>query len=99
MLQTVITQRNNAAESGKRIIDQTVKAFGAVAEDMERSNRDVLTITDMVRQNVDIAVGAVNQIERISGVVEENAQISQNTKLASANMAEITCKLLELVEQ
>ena len=70
-----------------------MKAFGAVAEDMERSNRDVLTITDMVRQNVDIVVGAVNQIERISGVVEEN------TKLASANMAEITCKLLELVEQ
>lgn len=76
-----------------------MKAFGAVAEDMERANRDVLTITDMVRQNVDIVVGAVNQIERISGVVEENAQISQNTKLASANMAEITCKLLELVEQ
>lgn len=95
----LITNSINAVESGKRITDQTVKAFGVVAEDIERSNRDVLTITDMVRQNVDIVVGAVNQIERISSVVEENVQISQNTKQASTNMAEITCKLLELVEQ
>ena len=95
----LITNSINAVESGKRITEQTVKAFGVVAEDIEKSNRDVLAITDMVRQNVAIVVGAVNQIERISGVVEENVQISQNTKQASSNMAEITCKLLELVEQ
>lgn len=95
----LITNSINAVESGKRITEQTVKAFGVVAEDIEKSNRDVLAITDMVRQNVAIVVGAVNQIERISGVVEENVQISQNTKQASSNMAEITGKLLELVEQ
>lgn len=95
----LITNSINAVESGKRITDQTVKAFGVVAEDIEKSNRDVLAITDMVRQNVDIVLGAVNQITRISGVVEENVQISQNTKHASTNMAEITSKLLELVEQ
>lgn len=95
----LITNSINAVESGKRITDQTVKAFGVVAEGIEKSNRDVLEITDMVRKNVDSLVGAVNQIERISSVVEENVQISQNTKLASANMAEITGKLLELVEQ
>lgn len=82
-----------------RITDQTVKAFGVVAEDIGKSNRDVLAITDMVRQNVDIVEGAVNQIERISSVVEENVQISQDTKQASSNMADITGKLLELVEQ
>lgn len=95
----LITNSINAVESGKRITDQTVKAFGVVAEDIEKSNRDVLAITDMVRQNVDIVLGAVNQITRISGVVEENVQISQNTKHVSTNMAEITSKLLELVEQ
>lgn len=95
----LITNSINAVESGKRITDQTVKAFGVVAEDIEKSNQDVLAITDMVRQNVEIVVGAVNQIERISNVVEENVQISQNTKQASTNMAEITGKLLELVEQ
>lgn len=95
----LITNSINAVESGMRITDQTVKAFGVVAEDIGKSNRDVLAITDMVRQNVDIVEGAVNQIERISSVVEENVQISQDTKQASSNMADITGKLLELVEQ
>lgn len=95
----LITNSINAVESGKRITDQTVKAFGMVAEDIEKSNRDVLAITDMVRQNVDIVEGAVSQIGRISNVVEENVQISQNTKQASSNVADITAKLLELVEQ
>lgn len=95
----LITNSINAVEGGKRITEQTVRAFGVVAEDIEKSNQDVLAITDMVRQNVDIVVGAVNQIERISGVVEENVQISQNTKQVSSNMAEITGKLLNLVEQ
>ena len=95
----LITNSINAVESGKKITDQTVKAFGMVAEDIEKSNRDVLAITDMVRQNVDIVEGAVSQIGRISNVVEENVQISQNTKQASSNVADITAKLLELVEQ
>lgn len=95
----LITNSINAVESGKKITEETVKAFGMVAEDIEKSNQDVLAITDMVRQNVEIVEGAVSQIERISIVVEENVQISQNTKNASSNMADITGKLLELVEQ
>ena len=95
----LITNSINAVESGKKITDQTVNAFGMVAEDIEKSNQDVLAITDMVRQNVDIVEGAVSQITRIATVVEENVQISQNTKQASSNMADITSKLLELVEE
>ena len=33
-----------------------------------------------------------------SEVVEQNVEISHNTKQASSNMAEITGKLLEMVE-
>ena len=55
-------------------------------------------ITEMVRQNVNIVSDAVKQIERISTVVEKNVEISQNTKRVSSNMAEITGKLLEMVE-
>lgn len=95
----LITNSIQAVESGKKITDQTVNAFGVVARDVEKSNRDVLAITEMVRQNVDTVAGAVSQIGRITGVVEENVQISQNTKQASSNMADITGKLLELVEQ
>lgn len=95
----LITNSINAVESGKMITDQTVKAFGMVAEEIEKSNQDVIAITDMVRQNVNIVEGALSQIDRITTVMEANVQISQNTKHASSNMADITSKLLEMVEQ
>lgn len=88
----------NAVEDGRAITDQTVEAFGVVVENIEQTDQYVAEITDMVRQNVDIVSHAVSQIERISNVVEENVQISQNTKQVSANMADITGKLLEIVE-
>ena len=62
------------------------------------ANRDVDRITEMVRQNVDTVAHAVSQIGRISSVVEENVQISQNTKQVSSNMADITGKLMDMVE-
>lgn len=52
----------------------------------------------MVRRNVDIVADAVNQMSRISDVVEKNVQISENTKQVSSKMADITGKLLEIVE-
>lgn len=88
----------NAVEDGRAITDQTVEAFGVVVENIEQTDQYVSEITDMVKQNVDIVSHAVSQIERISNVVEENVQISQNTKQVSANMADITGKLLEIVE-
>lgn len=87
-----------AVEDGRQITDQTVEAFGIVVENIEKTDHDVEQITDMVRENVDIVSHAVSQIERISGVVEENVRISHDTKQASTNMADITGKLLEIVE-
>ena len=55
-------------------------------------------ITGMVRENMGIVTDAVGQIGRISDVVERNVEISHNTKQASSNMADITGKLLEIVE-
>jgi len=88
----------NAVEDGRAITDQTVEAFGIVVENIEQTNHDIENITSIVKQNVDIVSHAVSQIERISNVVEENVQISQNTKQVSSNMADITGKLLEIVE-
>lgn len=88
----------NAVEDGRAITDQTVEAFGIVVETIEQTDHDIVEIANMVRQNVDIVSHAVSQIERISNVVEENVQISQNTKQVSSNMADITGKLLEIVE-
>lgn len=94
----LITNSIQAVDSGKVITERTVKAFGVMAQEVEKSNKDILEITEMVRQNVEIVTGAVGQIGRITNVVEENVRISQDTKRASSNMADITGKLLELVE-
>ena len=87
-----------AVESGQEITDQTVEAFDIVVEDIRKTDHDVKEITEMVRQNVSIVSNAVSQIERISGVVEGNVQISQDTKQVSSHMANITEKLLDIVE-
>ena len=85
-------------EDGRAITEQTVEAFDIVVENIEQTDHNIAEITSMVRQNVDIVAHAVSQIERISGVVEDNVRISQDTKQVSANMADITGKLLGIVE-
>ena len=87
-----------AVESGRKITDQTAEAFGIVVENIEKTDHDIEEIANMVRENVNIVSHAVSQIERISNVVEENVQISHSTKQVSSNMADITGKLLQMVE-
>lgn len=65
---------------------------------MQRASGNVEKITGMVRENMGIVTDAVGQIGRISDVVERNVKISHNTKQASSNMADITGKLLKIVE-
>ena len=78
--------------------EQTVSVFGDVATNIEKSMKDVAGISDMVQQNAEIVKLAVSQLGQISDVVEENVRISQNTKEASSDMADITDNLLELME-
>ena len=94
----LITNSIRAVENGKEITAQTADAFDIVVEKIEMAGESVKEITSMVRKNVDIVSHAVSQIERISHVVKENVQISENTKQVSANMAEITGELLQMVE-
>lgn len=94
----LITNSIRAVEDGKGITDQTAEAFRVVVENMQRASGNVEKITGMVRENMGIVTDAVGQIGRISDVVERNVEISHNTKQASSNMADITGKLLEIVE-
>lgn len=94
----LITNSINAVEDGKGITDRTAEAFRVVVENMQRASGNVEKITGMVRENMGIVTDAVGQIGRISDVVERNVEISHNTKQASSNMADITGKLLEIVE-
>lgn len=94
----LITNSMRAVESGRQITDQTAEAFDIAVENIEHANQDVEKITGMARQNVEIVTHAAEQIERILNVVEKNVQVSNNTKQVSSNMADITGKLLEMVE-
>ncbi|MFG6394409.1 MAG: methyl-accepting chemotaxis protein [Lachnospiraceae bacterium] len=94
----LITNSMRAVESGKKITDQTAEAFDIAVGNIESANKDVEKITDMVKQNVEIVIHATEQIEKIANVVEKNVQVSHNTKQVSSNMADITGKLLEIVE-
>ncbi len=94
----LITSSMKAVEGGRKITEQTVETFGVAVLNIEKANQDVEGITEMVRHNVDIVAHAVDQMVRISNVVEENVQISNNTKQVSSNMADVAGKLLELVE-
>jgi len=94
----LITNSINAVESGREITEQTVEAFGIVVKKIEKASQDVDEITGMVRHNVDTVKDAVSQIGRISSVVEQNVQISHDTKQVSTDMADITGKLLQMVD-
>lgn len=94
----LITNSIRAAEEGKLITDQTAEAFGIVSENVGKANQNVEQIADMVSRNVDIVASAVGQIERISGVVEENVRISQDTQKASSHMADIAGKLMDIIQ-
>ena len=93
----LITNSMLAVREGQKITRQTADTFGEVVENIEQSRRDVEAITGMVKKNVDIVELAVSQLGKISDVVEENVQISHDTKEASSDMAAITENLLDLV--
>lgn len=94
----LITNSINAVESGKEITDKTANAFSVAVTNIEKSNKDVYEITNLVKQNVNIVADAVDKMVRISDVVEKNVQISHNTKQVSSNMADVAGRLLELVD-
>lgn len=94
----LITNSLRAVKEGQSITEQTVSTFDVVVGNIEQSRQDVEAISRMVQQNVSIVDLAVKQLTQISDVVTENVEISQNTKEVSSNMADITNKLLEMIE-
>ncbi len=94
----LITNSIHAVEDGKGITEKTAEAFGMVVENIQTASCNVEKITGMVRENMGIVTNAVSQIRRMSDVVEQNVEISHSTKQASSHMADITGKLLEIVE-
>lgn len=94
----LITNSMRTIERGREITDQTAEAFDVAVENIDQANQQVEKITDMVKGNVRIMTNAAGKIGRISDVVEKNVEVSHNTKQVSSDMAEITEKLLKMVE-
>ena len=67
-------------------------------ETLGKANADVEEIAEMVRKNVTVVTKTVSELDRIASVVDSDVEISQNSKKASTDMAEITGHLMELVQ-
>lgn len=87
----------NAISEGLKLTKDTAETFGSVVQEIERANAGVEQIADMVRKNVAVVGQAVTEIDKITYVVNTNAEISENSKQISANMADITERLLDIV--
>lgn len=94
----LITNSIQAVSDGKDITKRTVEAFDSVVETIGKANDDVEEIAEMVRKNVTVVTKTVSELDRIASVVDSNVEISQSSKKASTDMAEITGQLMELVQ-
>ncbi len=95
----LISNSIRAIDDGMRLTQGTANKFDTVVKEIENANTEVEKIADMVRENVAVVGQAVTEIDKITTVVNANAEISENSKQISANMATITERLLNLVGQ
>ena len=95
----MITNSISAINEGLKLTKDTATAFGSVVQEIERANTGVEEIAEMVRKNVAVVGQAVAELEKITSVVNANAEISESSKQISANMADITERLLNIVGQ
>lgn len=95
----LITNSIKAINDGLQLTKDTAESFGNVVEEIENANTGVEQIADMVRKNVAVVDRAVAEIDKITNVVNANAEISKDSKQISANMADITERLLDIVGQ
>jgi len=93
----LITNSIKAIDDGMKLTQDTAATFGSVVEEIEQANAEVEKIAEMVRDNVAVVGRAVTEIDKISTVVNTNAEISENSRQISSNMAAITERLLDIV--
>ena len=94
----LITSSIQAVEGGKAIAESTAEAFNSVVDVIGKVDTDVEAVAGMVRENVNVVSQAVDEIEKIAKVVDTNIEISQNSKQISSDMAEITSRLMGIVQ-
>lgn len=95
----LITSTIAAVKNGQAATERTAGIFSETVSDIERSNSDVRTVAEMVKSSMSIVAEAADGMNLISRVVEKNVGIAEDTKKVSSNMAGVSGKLMQLVEQ
>lgn len=93
----LINNSIRAVNEGMTLTQDTAATFESVVEKIELANTEVEQIADMVRKNAAAVGQTVDEIDKITNVVNANAEISEDSRRISANMADITNRLLALV--
>ena len=87
-----------AVKEGKLVADSTAAEFENVVGIIRRVDNEVESVAKMVRENVSAVSRAVDEIDKIETVVDQNVQIAQNSKQVSAEIVGIAGQLMELVQ-
>ena len=95
----LINNSIRAVNEGMTLTQDTAATFESVVEKIELANTEVEQIANMVRKNAAAVGQTVDEIDKITNVVNANAEISEDSRRISANMADITNRLLALVGQ
>ncbi len=95
----LINNSIRAVNEGMTLTQDTAATFESVVEKIELANTEVEEIANMVRRNAAAVGHTVDEIDKITNVVNANAEISEDSRRISANMADITNRLLALVGQ
>lgn len=89
----------NVVSKGKEIAGTVVNEFMTVVDDMEGENRNILNIAGMAESQVTAVTEAMNGLQRIAQVVENNVEISHNSQKTSEDMVREMELLYNLVER
>ena len=86
----------SAVEKGKNISDYTTSNYETMAEEVERAGGRVEEIAIMVKKNAEIVADAVEELNSIRQVVEQNVEIAQSSNQISTTMAQEVENLLQV---
>lgn len=94
----LITNTINVVSNGKSMAGVVVDEFLTVVEDMEQGSQNIEEIAQMAEKQVQDVLDAVNGLEKIARVVENNVLASQEGEHTSENLAQETERLYKIME-
>lgn len=95
---TLIMNTIDMVNKGKNLADTVAGDFLGVADDMQTEGEKIVQIADIAEKQVQKLLAAMEGLEKISGVVDSNAVVSEESERTSENLADETERLQQLVD-